>query len=225
MVRTYQEWDWEGGEAAFRKAIEINPNYADARAFYAGLLYVLERAEEGRAQMERALELDPFNPLFRAMNGYRLLLERRYAESIEELQAAQRIEPNHPVAFNLANVYHLTGSHDEALAQLRIWFPGDQELDEALDQGYAEGGYRAALLRFADTLAARPEAAEQLSPLVTFPYAWAEDKERTLEWLDLAYRAHDSNLPAMLSHACEELELVHDDPRYRDLRLRVGLPE
>jgi tetratricopeptide (TPR) repeat protein len=228
MVRIYLEWDWEGGEAAFRKAIEINPNYADARAFYAGFFYIMGRLEEGRVQIERALELDPFNPLFRGMNGYGLLCERRYAEAIEELQAARRM--GHPLASNLASAYHLTGNYDDALATIREYIPtmvsqDDHELAEALDRGYAEGGYRAALLRYAETLAARPDAAREYSLDLAFTYAWAGDKERTLAWLELAYQARNSSLPASLSYATEDFELVHDDPQYRDLRRRMGLPE
>jgi serine/threonine-protein kinase len=221
-IRIWLEWDWEGGEAALRKVIEINPNAAGARAQYAVFLVYMGRPEEARAQIERAVALDPYNPVFRAFNGHVLGIERRYAESIEELQAALRIQPNHPVAVgNLAAVYHLTGYYDEALAMFRRLFPGDEELEEALDQGYAEGGYRAAILRYAETLAARPEAVERLPVEVAFAYACAGEKERTLEWLEFAYQAHDQNLPVA---AGELFELVHDDPRYHDLRRRMNLP-
>ncbi len=222
-IRSFLEWDWAGGEAAFRKAIEINPNYPDARAMYAVFLAWMGRPEQARPHMERALELDPFNPLYRALNGHVLSFERRYAESIEQLQEALRIAPNHPVAYsNLPSQYHLTGRYDEALAALRNFFPGDQELDEALDRGYAEGGYRAALVRYAETLGARPGAAEQLTSTVAIIYAWAGEKERTLEWLELAYQAHDQSLPQVA--AAEDYELVHDDPRFQELLRRMNLP-
>jgi tetratricopeptide (TPR) repeat protein len=149
------------------------------------------------------------------------LTERRYAEAIEELQAAQRM--GHPLATNLASAYHFTGNYDEALGQLRMWYPGDQELEEALDRGYPEGGYRAALLRYAETLAARPDAAQEHSLDLAFIYAWAGEKERTLEWLELAYRANNSSTPASICCA-PDFELVYDDPRYQDLRRRMGLP-
>jgi len=223
MIRLYLEWDWEGGEAAFRKAIEINPIYPDARAFYAGFYYMTGGAEEGRAQIERAVELDPLNPLFRAMNGYGLLLERRYAEAIDELKAAQRIEPSQPVAFNLADAYHFTGNYDEALAQLRRRFPGDRELDAALDRGYEVGGYRAALLRYAETLVSRRDTAERFpSVMISEIYAWARDKERTLEMLEIAYQDHNYNLPGTLP--APEFDLVRDDPRFQDLCRRMNLP-
>jgi Tfp pilus assembly protein PilF len=234
LVRTWLDWDWEGAEAPFRKAIEINPNYPDARAFYAGFLYIMERHEEGRAQIERALELDPFNPLFRAMNGWMLNKERRFNEAIEEFEAVLRIEPDHLVAVNdLVDAYHHNGNYDEALAQIRRkirrHLSGDQEhaaaLEQALDRGYAEGGYRTALLRYAETMVARWERGERVWRLeVARAYAMAGEKERTLDWLELTYQAHGMNLPGDLS-ASGFGPVPGDDPRYQALRQRMGLPE
>jgi len=75
--------------------------------------------------------------------------------------------------------------------------------------------------RCAETLAARPEAVERLSYTVAGMYAWAGEKERTLEWFELAYQAHEPNL-MVANHP--DYELVHDDPRYHDLRQRMNLP-
>ncbi len=120
LVRAWLDWDWEGAEVAFRKAIEINPNYAEARAFYANFLYTIERPEEGRAQIETALELDPLNPMFRTFNGGFLIDERRYADAIEELEAVLRIEPSHVVAtVNLVRAHHASGKYDEVLTMGR----------------------------------------------------------------------------------------------------------
>ncbi len=230
MIRAWLEWDWEGAEAAFRKAIEINPNYAEARAFYAGFLYTMERPEEGRAQMERALELDPLNLMFRGLNGGMLSTERRYAEAIEELEAVLRIEPNHVVAIvRLIWAYHDSGNHDDALAMVRKLLPRrnqefQETLEEALDRGYAEGGYRAAMLRWAEAWAAHSEASEGRSIDVALSYAQAGERERTLEWLEVAYQAHHYMLPGNLP-ASGFGPVPGDDPRYQDLRRRVGLPE
>jgi tetratricopeptide (TPR) repeat protein len=140
-----------------------------------------------------------------------------------------RIQPDHPLAVaNLRGAYHQTGKHDEALAmlrrQVRVQFPGDQELEEALDQGYAEAGYRAALLRYAETLAARPEAPERLSMDVAHIYASAGEKERALDWLELAYEAHALGLPIVGSGG-KFSDLMGDDPRFQDLLRRMNLPQ
>jgi tetratricopeptide (TPR) repeat protein len=178
--------------------------------------------------MDRAVALDPYNLFIRATNGHVLNIERRYAESIEELQAVLRIQPDHPLAVaNLRGAYHQSGKHDEALAmlrrQVRVQFPGDQELEESLDQGYAEGGYRAALLRYAEALAARPEAPERLSMDVAHTYASAGEKERALDWLETAYEARALGLPIVGSGG-KFSDLLGDDPRFHDLLRRMNLP-
>ncbi len=137
--------------------------------------------------------------------------------------AALRIEPDNPAHFvYLPIAYHLNGDYDEALSIIRRWFPGDQELEEALDRGYAEGGYRAATQRYAETLASHPEAAELLSMMVANTYAFAGDKERTLDWLEIMYETGNPNMPAI----CEpQLGLVFDEPRFRELVKKMRMPE
>ena len=224
LVGIWQEWDWERGEAAFRKAIEINPNHADARLSYTGFLAQMGRTDEARVQIERALELDPYNPLIRSFNGYRLLYERRYAESVEEYKAALRIEPDNPAhVYNLASACHLNGDYDEALGLVRKFVPDDEALEEALDRGYAEGRYQVAMLRYAETLAARPEAVERLAMTVAVIYAFAGNKERTLDWLEIMYETGNPNMPAV--DEPQFATLVHDDPRFQDLRRRMKMPE
>ena len=161
------------------------------------------------------LELGDLFWLSRSYIPFHTTRAQRLAAGDERLSLEERYS-------GLAWAYHMLGNYDEALAMLRRWLPIDRELDEALDRGYEEGGYRAALRRYAETLAARPEAAEMLSWVVAFIYAWAGEKERTLEWLELAYQAHDPNLPG--GTITPDFELVHDDPRYHDLRRRMNLP-
>jgi serine/threonine-protein kinase len=226
-TRIWLEWDWEGGEAALRKVIEINPNHAGARMQYAIFLTYMGRPEEARTQMDRAVALDPRNPMIRTFNGQLLLIERRYAESIEELQAVLRMQPDYGLAMaNLETAYHLTGKYDEALAMLRrqVRMHGEQDLEEALDQGYAEGGYRTARMRYAEAMAAQPEAAERLSMHVADAYIHAGEKERALEWLELAYQAHALWLPIVASGG-ELSDRMRDDPRFQDLLRRMNLPQ
>ena len=223
LVRSWQEWDFNGAEAAFRKTIDLNPNFPDARVFYSNFLYMLERPEEGRAQIERALTLDPFNALFRAFYGFDLFYERKYSDSIRELEGALRLAPDNPVAFgNLTTAYHLAGKHSEAIEMLPMWMPEDHELKEAIDTGYGEGGYEEGMRRFAEVLGARPGIAELRPMMVANIYAWAGEKEKTLEWLELAYEARDQGLPYANQ---PDFDLVRDDPRWRDLRRRMGLPD
>jgi TolB-like protein/Flp pilus assembly protein TadD len=215
------QWNWVGAEAAFRKAIQINPSLPDAHALYSHLLNVLGRPKEARAEMNRALALDPFNALFRAASGVDFLYERRYDDAIAEFRRALE-EGDQTVATNIFLAYHAEGRYAEALAAVRKAFAGDREVQDSLDRGYAEGGYRAALRRAAEALGGRTAFAAAGPFSVAELFGLAGDKRRTMEWLERSYAARDPNLSYLgLPPA---FDLLQDDPRLRDLRRRMNLP-
>ena len=111
-IRTWDEWDWERGEAAYRRVIELNPNYAAARASDSRLLQLLGRPDEARVHIERALELDPFNDLFQGYYSEQLFVEGRYEEAIAQVQNALQTALNN-VTFHsgLCDLFYATGRY------------------------------------------------------------------------------------------------------------------
>ncbi len=153
-IRTWGEWDWEGGEAAYRRVIQLNPNYPPARAGYASLLRILGRPDEAIVQIERALDLDPFNEFSQSSYGMELILARRYDEAIAQLQNALKTAPNNVgLHGGLRDAFLAKGMYAEALAEWKTFFflPGERGLPEVMERGYAEGGYREAVRRTAET--------------------------------------------------------------------------
>jgi TolB-like protein/Tfp pilus assembly protein PilF len=218
----WDEWDLAGGERALRRAIAINPNYPDVRVGYANLLFVLGHFREARAQIERAIELEPLNAFFRAIYALELICERRYADAVREARRALQITPDQPAAmFQMWDALQLLGRYDEALAMLRKIYAGDQGAQDAITRGFAEGGFRAALRRLA-----MYQGAHVPSPYVGWEgvaglYALAGEKDSAFAWLERAYQARDPN---MLYLDEPDLDAVRDDPRFRDMCRRVGLP-
>ena len=60
--KLWYEYDWKGSEAAFRRALELNPSYAYARDQFGMGLAFQGRLEEAIAEGKRAAELDPLSP-------------------------------------------------------------------------------------------------------------------------------------------------------------------
>ena len=60
--KLWYEYDWKGSEAAFRRALELNPSYAYARDQFGMGLAFQGRLEEAIAEGRRAAELDPLSP-------------------------------------------------------------------------------------------------------------------------------------------------------------------
>ncbi len=63
FFRMYNDFDWAGAEREFRRAIDLNPNYATGHHWYAEFLSLVGRHEEGIAESERARELDPLSSI------------------------------------------------------------------------------------------------------------------------------------------------------------------
>lgn len=95
------DWDWSAAEMEFKRAIELNPNYATAHERYGLYLSIMGRFDEGITETEQARDLDPLSPIINALVGISYYFARRYEESIAKHQKTLELDPN----FLLANAY------------------------------------------------------------------------------------------------------------------------
>ncbi len=197
-IKTWMDWDWAAGDAEYRRAIELNPNFADPRTGYSHLLNVLKRPDEAMAQIKRALELDPLNSLFQGFYAMDLMYARRYDDAIALLRKTLETSPHDLIALStLRSAYHMKQMYPEAI---EIWKRSyaernDAEAVEALERGFKDGGYRGALRRVAETLAARSRSVYVPAWQIGTLYTRAGMEKEALEWLEKAYLAHDPNMP------------------------------
>ena len=54
-------------------------------------------------------------------------------------------------------------------------------------------------------------------------YAWGKDKDKTIEYLNKAYDERDRRLLELKVN--KTWDFVRDDPRFKELVRRVGIPE
>jgi TolB-like protein len=225
-VTTWSDWNWAAAEPEFRRAIDLNPSYPDARAYYSHLLNHLRRPEEAMAQIQRALELDPFNSLFHSLYSADLLYVRRYDDAIAQARSALRTNPDDPVARNILwFAFSLKGMYQEALLESKAYLNsqyGDREVQEALDRGYAEGGYPGGMRRAAEALAARFRKTYAAPFDIAGLYVGAGQNAQALGWLEKAFEARDPNLPYL---GVPYLDSLRSDPRFQDLVRRMNLPQ
>ena len=86
--------------AHFRKAIELRPNYGDARYNLGYALLRLGQLEEGIQQIEEALRLEPENYMAHNNLGVAYLLQQNYPEAMRHLQKAVDLDPTYETARN-----------------------------------------------------------------------------------------------------------------------------
>jgi TolB-like protein/predicted Ser/Thr protein kinase len=219
------EWDWRDSEKAFQRALELNPNYPDARAYYSQLLFMMRRPEEAMVQIEQAMELDPFNTLLRSIYAWDLIYAHRYDDAIDHLRETLRTAPDDWTALStLRSAYHQKGMYEEAL---EIWKRSyeardDQEAEDALVRGYEEGGYSGALSSVAELLIERSRTTFVTPWQIGTLYTRAGKKDKALEWLEKAFEARDGNLIYLSVDPI--FDYLRDEPRFQDMIRKMNLP-
>ena len=177
----------------YRRALQTNPNDPTTGAAYYHFLYITGRPREGRAEIDHAVALDSADGFARGFNGTAYSFERRYDEAVAEFRKA--LELGNGMGMNLVDLLYLKGERAEALAALREFYAGDRELLDAVEQGYADGGYPGAMHRAADVWASRPNSVMGSTFLASMWYALTEDRDRALQFLERAYEEHNPNMP------------------------------
>jgi len=105
ITAVWSEFDWIKGEKAFLRSLELNPNNALCRMYYAHLLMILSRSGESLVQANLALELDPLKPLILGLYGVVMRNEGDYQSATEHFEKALIIDPNFGFAAgNLADM-------------------------------------------------------------------------------------------------------------------------
>ncbi len=227
-IRMFYYRDWDGAEREIKRAIELNPNFAEVHHLYAYCLAAIGRLNDAIAEMQRALELDPLSLTYQRYLGKCFYYTRKYDEAIREYYQALELDANNAWVYEeIGNTYERKEMSDETVAawQQAMTLVGDNELVEILNTAYAGGGFTKALLAVAEKrlerLNERSKSGEYV-PAIEFArlYLRLGDKERAFEWLEKASEERNS-FPLYIS-VDPFYDSLRGDPRFHDLLRRVG---
>lgn len=226
-VKSDYDWDFSGAEIEYKRALELNPNYATARHWYALLLSDLGKHEEAISEINFAQRLDPLSSRINANVGLILYNARRYDQALEELKKALEIDPCHVSTYEyLGLVYSQTGNYKEAIKSMEraIEFGGNPaDIDIDLAYVYARSGN---MMESRKILARIKESRKSsfVSPAsIAAIYGVLGEKDEASDWLEKAYAERD---PVLLELKSEpRFDRLRTDPRFLAFLKRVGLSE
>ena len=226
FVKFQFDWDWQGAEKDFRRAIALNPNSAVSHSRYAMYLATRSRMSEAISQIDRARELDPLSPIIPTAKGRLLHFQRKYDEAIEHHRKALAIEPDFVEAhFNLGMIYEQKSMFAEAIAEFRrviriagrapFWLAG-------LGHAYGVAGRKG---KAREILRELQLLRSKRSSVSAFDVAWVKlglnEIDATFEWMERALEERCS--PLVYQKIEPALDILRPDPRFQDLLRRIGL--
>ena len=216
-------WDWTGAELEIKRALELNPNLAAAHSLYAQFHMNHARRVEAVAEINRARELDPLKMSDLQARRTVLMIFRQNDEALELQKQIVEVDKNHPRAHeDLGALYIRVGQYREAIAAYQ----------ESIRLGNTSAGLRiamaAAYAHLGDHDKARAlfepyeSGREYLSPVtLATVYVALGERDKAFAALEKAYAMHDITLIWLRGEW--EFDVLHEDPRFKDLVHRIGL--
>ena len=226
-TRLHYDYDWEGAGKEFRRAIDLNPNYATAHQWYSVYLSLMGKEKEGLEQIQRAHDLDPLSLTIDSDAALNLFYARRYDQAIEQCKKTLELDPNFGLAhFWLGRVYQTKKIYPQAIAELRQanqLQPGNPLYLAVLGSAYGASGQPAEAQKIIGQL--RDVATNHyISPvMVSLVYAGLGDKDQAIDWAEQAYAEHAPMLTRMKVDPL--VDRLRSDPRFQALVRRVGPPD
>jgi adenylate cyclase len=225
LIKWGYDFDWAGGESEYRRAIGLNPNYAEAHHQYGYLLAYRGRFDESLAEMKRASELDPLSAGITIDVGLPLVFQAKYEAAREQAREALELDPNFNFAhFFLGWVDIEAGKFSAAIPEMEKGRVTDSPPFAAgwLGYAYAAAGERTkaeAKIAELNQMSSR----RFVSPFCTaIIYLGLGDKRRSLDGLEKAYQARSGPWLALLK-VDKVFDPLRSEARFIELLKKVHL--
>jgi TolB-like protein/Tfp pilus assembly protein PilF len=226
LIRSSYEWDWEGSEMCYRRAIELNPGYATAHLWYgADFLAVRGRFEEARRECELARHFDPLSNIIMETDGFLHLMMRRYDEAIDAYREVVDLDANYYKGWaSIGRALIQKGQYREAIGMLEKArsLGGDiPSVLGALGQAYALAGRRDWARALLEKLNTAAKTSYITSSCFAIIHIGLEETEQALAALEAGCERRD--LPLLNLNVHPVYDSLRGEPRFTALLCRMKL--
>jgi serine/threonine protein kinase/tetratricopeptide (TPR) repeat protein len=221
-VKMWFDWDWEGAERAYHRAIELNPNYATAHDGYAMLLCERGRFDEAIEQITKAGDLDPLSLIIAVHAGWPFYFARDYESAIRRFRKALELDENFIPAHGwLGMALGQQHRYTEALDAFQRALEVDHVpiLMAMLGHTHAIAGHRAQAEEVLTALQYEAQSRYISAYDTAVIHAGLDDSAAALRELERAYEERSAWL--VFLSVDPRLDSLREEPAFRDLMARL----
>lgn len=198
LVKSIIEWDWQGAQAEFDRALQLNPGYGTAHHWAGVNFTAMGKFEEADIELRKAQELDPLSPMISEGLFENFYYWRRYDDAIQVIQSLIARDRSAQglgwVPFVLSMAYGAKGEYQSALAELREIGPASASTDTlALKLAQTQaltGDSRSARLAL-KAIEGRFRSGDPIAVGIAAVHTALGERDQATVWLNRAYQQHD----------------------------------
>jgi tetratricopeptide (TPR) repeat protein len=223
-VKMMHDWDWQGAESEFKRAIELNPNYATAYHWHALYLRALGRFDESLVKIRQAQSLDPLSLIINTVLGTHFYYARQYDKAIAQCRETLELDQSFHVAYGvIGEAYTQMGMYKEAVVELQkaIKISSGPEGLAMLGYTYAMAGQSSEARKILNRLKKLSDQMYIEPASIALIYTGLAETEQAFAWLERAYQ--DRNELLLMLKVDPRLDVLRSDIRFTELLRRVGL--
>jgi TolB-like protein/Tfp pilus assembly protein PilF len=226
VILAEHDWDWTAAEREFRRAVDLDPNFAYAHKLYGEYLSYVGRFDQAIAEARLARQLDPLSIVTNSLLGFVLYRARQYDQAVAELNRAIELDPNHPMPYLPKGLaYSMKGMPDEALAALReghALTPGSSEMVAQVAYAAARAGRREEARTLLNQLVERSRK-QHVSPFFfAVVHTGLGESAAAIDSLERAYAERDWLVSVLKTDPM--FDPLRGDARFQDLLRRINFP-
>lgn len=226
-IHFYGDWDWEGADKEFSRALELNPSDAEAHRMYSVFLSAMTRFDQARTQILDSQALDPLSAYNDTTAGWTFYCARKYEEAAKQCQKALELAPNFDGAHACQGYSYLgRGLYHQAINEFQKALNlsnGDAVRAVWLGRAYAQAGERANALKILTQLQDQFKLTYIPPYFIATLYVALGDKDQSFVWLDKAYAQRDLYLAWIKFDPA--VDPLRSDPRFQELQQRLRLED
>jgi TolB-like protein/tetratricopeptide (TPR) repeat protein len=226
MVNYFYKWDWSGSQRCFLKAIELNPNSAEAHQYYAMLLMTLGHFKKAVKEAELAYQLDPINVSVSSILAFAYMSVNALDAALNQYDKTREIDPDFRETWNgLGWLHFRRGEFDKALELFSNTLNiknYNQKAIAAMGYIYGKMGNLEKAKEYLQLIESMQSEELNLEIEIAVLNAGLGIYDKTFEYLNIACDKKLSGMNFIRSYHWKEIQ---DDPRFPQLLKRMGLPE
>lgn len=218
MVLQDYDYDFDGAERAFLRAIELSPNSPLARQSYGILLTELERHDEAEKQFAKMQEVDPLSVVGNWIHSFCLFLARRFDDALERAEKTLELDPSFGVAYlTVAFAYQMKGEYEKSAEAYAVC---SEVMGSPANAAYVRESFADGWENFLRAMTSPERPITFSSYIVAVFFATLGDNDGAFAELERSFEKRESHIVMVKSDP--RFDGLRGDPRFPDLLFRIG---